>query len=216
MILDNILLKGPEEGKNILLLAHGAGAPMDSTFMQNISEGLNNNGIITVRFEFPYMAKRRLGKKSFPNKIPILCEYYTSIYFQIKKLYPNKKIWLSGKSMGGRVSTIISKSLDIEGVVVFGYPFHPINNRDNLRLESLQLEGPPILIIQGTRDQFGNIEEVNQYKIHENNSIYWLKGGDHSFNTLKKSCISTQESIKKAYDIASLYIKDKSIKGVID
>jgi len=215
MILDNILIKGPEEGKNILLLAHGAGAPMDSTFMQKISEGLNENGIITVRFEFPYMAKRRLGKKSFPDKITVLCEYYRSIYFEIKKIYPNKRIWLSGKSMGGRVSTIISKSLDIEGVVVFGYPFHPINNPYNVRLESLQLEGPPIFIIQGTRDKFGNIEEVNQYKIHKDNFIYWLKEGDHSFNTLKKSSISTQESIKKAYDIASLCIKGENIKGVL-
>ncbi|PPR15579.1 MAG: hypothetical protein CFH33_01352 [Alphaproteobacteria bacterium MarineAlpha9_Bin3] len=216
MILDNILLDGPKEGKNILLFAHGAGSPMDSIFMSSIAKGLNQNGIMTARFEFPYMAKRRLGKKSFPDKITTMCKYYTNIYFQIKKLFPNKKIWLSGKSLGGRVSTIISKSIDIEGVVVFGYPFHPINNLDNLRLESLQLEGPPILIIQGTRDKFGNIEEVKKYKIHEKNYIYWLKDGDHSFNTLKKSHISTQESIKKAHNIASFYIKGKSFKGVLD
>ena len=216
MILDNILLKGPKEGKNILLLAHGAGAPMDSIFMRTISKGLNENGIITIRFEFPYMAKRRLGKKSFPDKIPVLCEFYTSLYYQIKKLYPNKKIWLSGKSMGGRVSTIVSKSIDVEGVVVFGYPFHPINNIDNIRLDNLQLDGPPILIIQGTRDKFGNIEEVKKYNINKKNFIYWLNEGDHSFNTLKKSSISTQKSIQKACDIASLFIKSKSINGIID
>ena len=52
MKFDNILINGPKEAKNILLLAHGAGAPMDSMFMNTVSAGLNKNGIITIRFEF--------------------------------------------------------------------------------------------------------------------------------------------------------------------
>ena len=76
MKFDNILINGPKEAKNILLLAHGAGAPMDSIFMNTISDGLNNNGIITFRFEFPYMEKRRLGKNTFPDKLDVLCDFY--------------------------------------------------------------------------------------------------------------------------------------------
>ena len=132
MKFDNILINGPKEAKNILLLAHGAGAPMDSTFMNTISDGLNNNGIITFRFEFPYMEKRRSGKNTFPDKLDVLCDFYKKIYFNIKKTNPDKNIWLGGKSMGGRVSTLISRSLDIKGVIVFGYPFHPINKLDKL------------------------------------------------------------------------------------
>tara|TARA_Y100001935_G_scaffold30414_3_gene23808 strand:+ start:7027 stop:7671 length:645 start_codon:yes stop_codon:yes gene_type:complete len=212
MKFDNILINGPKEAKNILLLAHGAGAPMDSLFMNTISDGLNKNGIITIRFEFPYMAKKRLGKNTFPDKFDVMCEFYNKIYFYIKKTNPNKNIWLGGKSMGGRVSAVISSSLDIKGVIVFGYPFHPINKFDKLRLESLQLSGPPILIIQGTRDKFGTIDEVKKYKIHKNNTIYWIKDGDHSYNTLKKSILSSEEAIIQAYNQASLFIKEtKSI-----
>jgi len=212
MKFDNILINGPKEAKNILLLAHGAGAPMDSIFMKTISDGLNKNGIITIRFEFPYMVKRRSGKNTFPDKLDVLCDYYNEIYFNIKKTNPDKNIWLGGKSMGGRVSTVISRSLDIEGVIVFGYPFHPINKLDNLRLKSLQLSGPPILIIQGTRDKFGTIAEVKKYKIHKNNTICWIKDGDHSYNTLKKSILNSEEAVFQAYTQASLYIKQtKSI-----
>ena len=212
MIFNNILINGPKKAKNILLLAHGAGAPMDSLFMNTISDGLNKNGIITIRFEFPYMAKKRLGKNTFPDKFDVMCEFYNKIYFYIKKTNPNKNIWLGGKSMGGRVSTVISRSLDIKGVIVFGYPFHPINKLDNLRLESLQLSGPPILIIQGTRDKFGAISEVKKYKIHKNNTICWIKDGDHSYNTLKKSILNSEEAMVQAYNQASLYIKQpKSI-----
>lgn len=114
--------------------------------------------------------------------------------------------------MGGRVSAVISRSLDIKGVIVFGYPFHPINKFDKVRLESLQLSGPPILIIQGTRDKFGTIDEVKKYKIHKNNTIYWIKDGDHSYNTLKKSILSSEEAIIQTYNQASLFIKEtKSI-----
>ena len=60
MKFDNILINGPKEAKNILLLAHGAGAPMDSMFMNAISDGLNKNNIITIRFEFPYMEKKKI------------------------------------------------------------------------------------------------------------------------------------------------------------
>ena len=212
MKFDNILINGPKEAKNILLLAHGAGAPMDSLFMNTISDGLNKNGIITIRFEFPYMAKKRLGKNIFPDKFDVMCEFYNKIYFYIKKTNPNKNIWLGGKSMGGRVSAVISRSLDIKGVIVFGYPFHPINKFDKVRLESLQLSGPPILIIQGTRDKFGTIDEVKKYKIHKNNTIYWIKDGDHSYNTLKKSILSSEEAIIQTYNQASLFIKEtKSI-----
>ena len=212
MKFDNILINGPKEAKNILLLAHGAGAPMDSLFMNTISDGLNKNGIITIRFEFPYMAKKRLGKNTFPDKFDVMCEFYNKIYFYIKNINPNKNIWLGGKSMGGRVSAVISRSLDIKGVIVFGYPFHPINKFDKVRLESLQLSGPPILIIQGTRDKFGTIDEVKKYKIHKNNTIYWIKDGDHSYNTLKKSILSSEEAIIQTYNQASLFIKEtKSI-----
>ena len=207
MKFDNILINGPKEAKNILLLAHGAGAPMDSMFMNTISDGLNNNGIITFRFEFPYMEKRRSGKNTFPDKLDVLCDFYKKIYFKIKKANPDKNIWLGGKSMGGRVSTLISRSLDIKGVIVFGYPFHPINKLDKLRLESLQLSGPPILIIQGTRDKFGTITEVKKYKIHKNNTIFWIKDGDHSYNTLKKSGLSSKDAIVQAYNEASIFIK---------
>ena len=207
MKFDNILINGPKEAKNILLLAHGAGAPMDSMFMNTISDGLNNNGIITFRFEFPYMEKRRSGKNTFPDKLDVLCDFYKKIYFNIKKANPDKNIWLGGKSMGGRVSTLISRSLDIKGVIVFGYPFHPINKLDKLRLKSLQLSGPPILIIQGTRDKFGTITEVKKYKIHKNNTIFWIKDGDHSYNTLKKSELSSKDAIVQAYNEASIFIK---------
>ena len=127
----------------------------------------------------------------------------------IKIMFPNKNIWLGGKSMGGRISAIISKEIPVKGVIAFGYPFHPINNVNKLRLACLQSKGPPILIMQGTRDKFGNINEVNTYYISDKNLIFWIEDGDHSFNTLKKSKNNSSVSIKNACLRASSFILKK-------
>ena len=206
MNLDNILIEGSKEAKNLLIFAHGAGAPMDSIFMNTIVENIIKSDILIIRFEFPYMSKRRLGIRTFPDNISFLSEYYKDMYYQIKIMFPNKNIWLGGKSMGGRISAIISKEISVKGVIVFGYPFHPLNNVNKLRLKCLQSKGPPILIMQGTRDKFGNINEVNTYYISDKNLIFWIEDGDHSFNTLKKSKNNSSVSIKNACLRASSFI----------
>ena len=207
MCLNNILIDGSKEAKNILIFAHGAGAPMDSVFMSTIAKGMANKNLMIIRFEFNYMQKRREGIKTFPDNMHKLCVFYENLVNQIKNIFPNKDIWLSGKSMGGRVSAIISKKINVSGVIIFGYPFHPIINKDKLRLDCLQEEGPSILIIQGTRDKFGNYEEVKKYNFNKNNFIYWIDDGDHSFNTLKSSNKSSSNSIKEAYLKALDFIK---------
>ena len=211
MILDNILIDGNKEAKNLLILAHGAGAPMDSVFMNTMVKGIIERDILVIRFEFPYMTKRRLGKNSFPDKITSLCLFYKDIFYQIKNIYSKKTIWVGGKSMGGRVSAIISSEINVKGAIVLGYPFHPINNKDKLRIDCLQSSGPPILIIQGTRDKLGSIKEVNNYTLHKKNSLFWIEDGDHSYNTLKKSKYNPENSIKKAYfKVSDFIIENKT------
>ena len=211
MILDNILIDGNKEAKKLLILAHGAGSPMDSVFMNTIVKGIIERDILVIRFEFPYMSKRRLGKTSFPDKVSFLCTFYKDMFHKIKKIFPKKDIWIGGKSMGGRVSAIISKEINVTGVIVLGYPFHPINNKDKLRLDCLQSDGPSILIIQGTRDKFGSINEVKKYNLNEKNSIFWLEDGDHSFKTLKKSKNNSEDSIKEAYFKVSSFILESKV-----
>jgi len=207
MCLNNILIDGSKEAKNILIFAHGAGAPMDSVFMSTIAKGMANKNLMIIRFEFNYMHKRREGIKTFPDNIHKLCIFYESFINKIKNMFPNKKIWLAGKSMGGRVSAIISKKINVSGVIIFGYPFHPIKRIDKLRLDCLQEAGPSILIIQGKRDKLGNYEEVQNYNLNKNNFIYWIDDGDHSFNTLKSSIKNSSDSVKEAYLKALNFIK---------
>ena len=69
-----LLLDGPAEAPLTVALAHGAGAPMDSPFMNTVARGLAATGLRVARFEFPYMRRRREeGKRGgMPDRTPVL------------------------------------------------------------------------------------------------------------------------------------------------
>ncbi|MFO7705695.1 MAG: alpha/beta fold hydrolase, partial [Halopseudomonas sp.] len=120
----------PADGKPFatLLLAHGAGAAMDSPFMQLLSAELSAQGLRVIRFEFPFMHERRLtGRKRPPDPMPRLLEHFRGQLASIvaKGLGELGPVFISGKSMGGRVASMLADELPVAGVACFGYPFHP-------------------------------------------------------------------------------------------
>ena len=202
----NILFNGSTEAKHIFILAHGAGSPMDSHFMNALALNMSSDNLLVIRFEFSYMQKRRQGIKLFPEKLEKLIEYFISIINFIKDKYKDKYIWIGGKSMGGRVACHVSNIINVRGVIVFGYPFHSLKKPYKVRCEPLSEEGPQILIIQGDRDKMGNRSEVIKYELHKKVQIVFLAGGDHSFLTLKKSRLAQMDLIELASKKANNFI----------
>ena len=110
-----------------LVLAHGAGAPMDSPFMATMAGLLAERGIEVARFEFAYMARRREeGIKAPPDRAPRLMACFQAVLDEVRRTAPGP-VWVGGKSMGGRMATMLAADPDTapDGCVVFGYPFHP-------------------------------------------------------------------------------------------
>lgn len=189
------LVDGPRRARAQLILAHGAGAPMDSPFMQTIAEGVARRGIRVVRFEFPYMQARRAGRRPPPDRMPVLCR----TFLDILEKHRHDRLVIGGKSMGGRVAaTIASQDVEIYGVVCLGYPFHPTGHAEKLRLEPLTEAKHPIHIVQGTRDPFGSKEEVARYELPKSVQLTWLEDGDHSFLPRKSSGRTEAEHLDSA------------------
>ncbi len=187
----NFLWSGPERAAITLALAHGAGAPMDHPFMEAFAAGLGARGIRVARFEFPYMAKRRVdGKKRGPNKLDVLKATWTAV---IDELGPARLV-IGGKSMGGRVASLIAaERSDIAGLVCLGYPFHPTGKPDKLRVEHLPRIQAPTLIVQGSRDPMGNRAEVEGYGLPAALELRWLEDGDHGFKPRKRSGFTQEQ-----------------------
>lgn len=187
-------INGPKDAQYTFLFAHGAGAGMDTHFMEYIAHGLAANGIRVVRFEFPYMKTVRKNKKRRPpNPLPVLRSTFLS---EIEQL--SGPVVIGGKSMGGRVASMILRESRAKACVALGYPFHPPGKPNKLRVEHLAEIKKPILIVQGMRDPFGKPEEKLESYLPKNGSIHWLIEGDHSFSTRKSAQRRTLENLEEA------------------
>lgn len=180
---------------------------MDSDFMQAVAEGLAQNGIRVIRFEFPYMQERReSGKKRPPNRQPELLESFEAVLNT-----QNRPCVLIGKSMGGRMASLLAaqspKLEKLVGVMALGYPFHPQGKPEKLRIEHLPDVQVPMAIVQGTRDALGNQEEVRQMDLPKNLHIEWLEDGDHDLKPRVKSGFTHQQHLDRTITFCADFIK---------
>lgn len=176
---------GPKDAPVVLVFAHGAGAPMDSPFMEDIARQIGEAGVRVVRFEFPYMRRRRIdGKKPGPNTARILREHFIAV---VQSLPQGTPFAVGGKSMGGRFATMIADEIGAVAAVAFGYPFHPPKKPERLRTAHLADIQTPLLILQGERDPFGKPAEVAGYDLGDRVEVVWVPDGDHSLKPRKRS-----------------------------
>jgi uncharacterized protein len=181
-----------------LILAHGAGAPMDSGFMDEIATRLGALGVNVLRFEFPYMAQRRLdGGRRPPNPAPKLLECWREVYATVRP-YVAGRLAIGGKSMGGRMASLLADELGADALVCLGYPFYAVGKPEKPRVEHLAGLKTRTLIIQGERDALGNREAVQGYDLSPSIEVMWLVAGDHDLKPLKASGFSHEQHLEAA------------------
>ncbi len=206
------LIDGPDAAPATVLLAHGAGAPMDSPFMAAIASGLAQQGWRVVRFEFPYMARQRiLGRQQGPNRMPVLQEAFRQQARLEQTEQPDRPLFIGGKSMGGRVASLLGDELatsdGVRGCICLGYPFHPPGKPLQLRTEHLAALNTPTLILQGERDTFGRREEVEAYSLSPQVQLGWIPSGDHSFKPTSSSGLSEAENWATAVALSDQFLR---------
>ncbi len=178
------LTDGPESAPLTLALAHGAGAPMDSDWMNTITAAIAETGVRVVRFEFPYMAARReTGKKRPPNPERVLLDTWRAVITELGA----GTLVIGGKSMGGRMASLIADEMKVRGLICLGYPFHPPGRPEKLRTAHLADLKTPTLICQGERDPFGTADDVAAYTLSQSIRLHWAPDGDHGLKPRKKS-----------------------------
>lgn len=207
------LIDGPGDAPATVVLAHGAGAMMDTPFMDAMASGLAAAGLRVVRFEFPYMAKRRGdGKRRGPDRKPALLEAWREVVMALgPEIGPAGRLIVGGKSMGGRIASELAASeaaeLGISGVACLGYPFHPAGKPEKLRTEHLLAFPVPLLVVQGERDALGARAEVEGYDLDNSIEFVWLPDGDHSFRPRKKSGHTEEENLAAAIAAVAAFAK---------
>jgi len=200
-----LLIDGPEDAKWTIALAHGAGAGMETPFMKAMAVGLAKCGHRVARFEFPYMAARRQGgRRGAPDREPALRETWLNVVNELGR----EHLIVGGKSMGGRIASLIADEAAVAGLVCLGYPFHPVGKPTQLRVKHLEAIKTPTLIVQGERDPFGNGDDVATYKLSKAIHIHWLPDGDHSFKPRKSSGVTEAQNLETAIAEIDAFVRE--------
>ena len=205
------LFNTPDNAEYAFIFAHGAGAPMDSPFMNRMASHLEEQGVAVIRFEFPYMQERReMGKKRPPNPIAVLEEYYSDVISdRVQAL--NVPVFIGGKSMGGRVASLVAAHSNLHdsvcGVICFGYPFHPPGKQEKLRIDHMGELKVPQCIFQGTRDPFGKPQEVEGYSLPANVEVHWQDSGDHDLLPTKRSGVTQEQIIGRVAGLSRSFME---------
>ncbi len=202
----DLLLDGPATADLTVVLAHGAGGPMDAPFMETVAVGLGEAGVAAARFEFAYMARRRTeDKRPGPPRAERLISEYLAV---IEALGGGDRVVIGGKSMGGRVASMAADEAGVRGLVCLGYPFHPPGKPDALRTAHLEELRTPALIVQGERDTFGQRAEVEGYPLSDAIRVEFLLDGNHSLKPRKASGTTEAEHLQRAVKLVAAFVAE--------
>jgi hypothetical protein len=201
----SFLIDGPAKAARLtLVLAHGAGGAMDSPFMTTIAEGVARTGVRVVRFEFPYMQRRRAsGKGGAPDPERVLLQSWR---YTIAELGGGAGLVIGGKSLGGRIASMVADEAGVRSLVCLGYPFHPPGKPEGNRTKHLESLHTPALILQGVRDPFGSPDDLKHYRLSPKIRVEWIEDGDHSFKPRARSGRSEADNLRTAIGLVRDFV----------
>jgi predicted alpha/beta-hydrolase family hydrolase len=170
----------PDGAFAALVLAHGAGAGLDHPFMTGFSGAANDEGLGTLRFNFPYM---EAGRRT-PDRAPAAIAAWGAVFDEAVSRFPGLAVWAGGKSYGGRIASMgVAEGMPAAGLVFLGYPLHPPGKPDRVRDEHLYGISVPMLFLEGTADPFATPEVLRPVlaKLGDRATLHEVEGGGHSF-----------------------------------
>src|SRR5881409_384740 len=142
-----------------VILAHGAGSDMTNPFLSSVHAGLAREGLVSVKFNFPYTEARRRA----PDPRPVLERCYRAVIDAIAadRILAPPWIAIGGKSLGGRIASYVAAAgAPVRGLVFLGYPLHPAGRPEALRADHLPSIAVPMLFVEGTRDTLCDLDRL--------------------------------------------------------
>jgi uncharacterized protein len=218
------LLLLPPKASCLLVMAHGAGAGMNHSFMTAMANELAAAGIGTLRYQFPYMEQRR----GVPDPQPVLTATVAAAVKLAAKLAPQLPLFAGGKSMGGRMTSLAAATQSpehspesglrgVRGLVFFGFPLHPPKRPGIKRAEHLKQVKQPMLFLQGTRDELADLALLGPIceELGSQATLYIVEGADHSFHVLKRSGKTDAEMLGELARTVEAWTVDQSALTIV-
>lgn len=191
---------GALDGRPGVLLAHGAGAPAGSPFMDAVAQGLAHAGLCVLRFDFPYMHRRvQEGRRSAaPDRAEVLLAGFRAmIGVALAAPAPPSRLVLGGKSMGGRMASMllaVEPVKQVRAAFYLGYPLSPAGQPTKIRADHLAAVPVPQLFVSGSRDALCSLAVLRPILQRiPTATLHVVEGGDHSLATSRKEPLKGSE-----------------------
>jgi predicted alpha/beta-hydrolase family hydrolase len=165
------------------VLAHGAGAGMGHSFLEDTAKGLAQRGIATLRYQFPYMEQ---GSRR-PDSPKLAQATVRAAVLAASRLVPGLALFAGGKSFGGRMTSQAqaeSPLPEVHGLIFLGFPLHPPGQPSEERGKHLFDVKIPMLFLQGTRDEFATLQLLQGLtaRLGAGATLKLFEDADHSFH----------------------------------
>ena len=205
------LLQAPPEARACYVLAHGAGAGMAHPFMAAIANGLAERRIATLRYQFPYMEQ---GSKR-PDTPKLAHATVRAAVLEASRLVPWLALFAGGKSFGGRMTSQAQAAAPLPGVrglVFLGFPLHPVGQPSDERGKHLFDVQIPMLFLQGTRDDFANMQLIEPLckQLGTRATLKLFQEADHSFHVPARTGRKDAEVREELLDALADWIQRKA------
>lgn len=175
----------PPNSFAVLTLGHGAGTNMNHPSMVELAEALSNEGITTIRFNFPYSERN----KKMPDRTPVTTATLVELFKEVRHRYGHLPIFGGGRSFGGRMTSTMQAAQPLEylkGIIFYGFPLHPSDQPSTDRANHLQQISIPLLFLTGTRDTLAYTDLLKGVcETLPTSKLVLLEGADHSFQRSK-------------------------------
>ena len=201
------LLDAPKDPVACYVLAHGAGAGMKHPFMAAVAKGLAQRRIATLRYQFPYMDK---GKRS-PDTPKVAHATVREAVAEAAKRMPGVPLVAGGKSFGGRMTSqaqAIEPLAGVVGLAFLGFPLHAPGKPSDERAAHLSDVKVPMLFLQGTRDDFAQLDLLQPLvkRLGKRATLRLFEDADHSFHVPARTGRKDDEVMVELLDALAAWI----------
>jgi predicted alpha/beta-hydrolase family hydrolase len=175
----------PEKPHAVITLAHGAGTHLDHPLMRELAFALASEQLAILRFNFLYTEQKRKRPDVAAKTFPVIA----AAVREASNRFPKLPLFMAGKSFGGRMSSqwvATTRPGNVNGLIFFGFPFHPSGKPGIERAAHLKVVALPMLFLQGSNDELATpalLEPVVQGLARA--ELLLLEGANHGLQVGK-------------------------------
>ncbi len=145
-----------------MALTHGAGGNANSPLLLAVAEAFQTTGVTVLRCDLPFRQQRPSG----PPRPGDSAKDRAGLRAAVAALrnIVSGRVFLSGQSYGGRQASMLAADEPelVEALMLLSYPLHPPGKPAELRTAHFPRLRTRTLFVQGSRDPFGSIEEMER------------------------------------------------------